>query len=236
MAARKSTALRAARQAKPMLDATTLEAIREVRAHGWRQRKEGARAQLRESHEYQLATQLLDELSHLRDRLADPSAARLVRADACRRVLNLATLARTRSPSPREAGRMRLEHFFHHLDGWAEAFACAKADSTDEDGREFNDDAHEPQAGEFAEAVIRDFSVLFPGEALDAGLIERAIVEWHVENASPDRSKNGGRRKGRLGKWNALAEAIGRTSFARSASSTEAAYKDWKKKRRAKAS
>jgi hypothetical protein len=75
--------------------------------------------------------------------------------------------------------------------------------------------------------VVRQLAVAHPldAEKIDVPELVGTLAEWTVDVDDP--RKRGGRRKGRVGKWNHLANAIARTSFKRSAGTLSKEHRNW---------
>ena len=83
-----------------------------------------------------------------------------------------------------------------------------------------------------ARFVVKDFAAVFPYDAaaLDLTHLAVALDEWTTPGS--DRKKRGGRRANRVGKFNALEDAIAETSFAQKAASLEVRYAQWRATKR----
>jgi hypothetical protein len=80
--------------------------------------------------------------------------------------------------------------------------------------------------------------MLFPEDApkVSRADLARALAEWSVFEAQDRHAEQrGGRRKGRVGKYNALADALKETSFASTPDALATAHTNWKTGRSSRA-
>lgn len=221
MADTKDTAALGVRKRSPEeVDAAEhARALRMTRAE-----KQVAAAALVQTPEYRAAIELRNTFDVYASALANPATHPDRRRWLADLVVRVASHDWSKpEPDPTHA---RLVHFFGCFAASAVAFAAARIDTRDAGERDA-DPLVDLSAESVAADVAREMSVLFPRETLEMQLLARAIEEWVIDGATSDRSKRGGRRKGRMGKWNALAAAIAGTSFAMTAHSLEDAHRTW---------
>lgn len=143
----------------------------------------------------------------------------------------------SRPTSERSERTAKLHHLFDILNREALAYSAGRDDDWTPETLPCEGARRQPRelrADAIARLVVTDFARLFPRESLDEKALSAAIDEWVPTSVTTDPKRRGGRRKGRTGKFNALAAAIAKTTFAQKAQSLEQALKDWRKLRGAR--